>query len=266
MRLGPGSAPRWRRKAEAEAAHPDFPSLDVAALTIEEYEAAVVALLRDAGIEIPPLTLAWRDLRVSVPVAPSSSKETVVSGITAAVAGIRNGFANITHPHPPAEPAHVLDGVSGVLGPGSTCLVLGPSGAGSSLLLKRLARRDIGKGVEEEGDVFYNGRENLEFNPKHVINFVGQDDLHTPELTVRETLSFAGECRIPEWFPYADVMRRNNVVIISRALGIAGTLDTIVELGAARMQRRRAQTRHLRRDDHGHRERLSVVRQLVQGP
>lgn len=62
----------------------------------------------------------------------------------------------------------------------------------------------------------------------HVVNFIGQDNVHTPELTVRDTLRFAADCRVPDFFLYAEVMRRNNIKIMAKALGIPRVLDTIV--------------------------------------
>lgn len=225
----PGDS-RWVRKAKAEADHPDFPAIDAEQVSIQELHDATEALLASASIPIPQFNVTFRDLTVSVPVDSTNAQENVLSFATGIARSVRNGFANIKHPVAPLPPASVLDGVSGVLRPGNTCLVLGPAGAGSSLLLKRLGNRAMGKGVDVGGQVLYNGQESLGGSvlSAHVVNFVGQEDVHTPELTVRDTLQFAADCRVPDFFPYASVLRRNNILVVARALGISGVLDTIV--------------------------------------
>jgi ATP-binding cassette, subfamily G (WHITE), member 2, SNQ2 len=220
--------------------NPDFPMLDPKAISIEDYRAAVQKLLADASIPQPQFTLTWRDLSVSVPVAPPSGPENVFVAFSGCAAAIRNGCANVKHPFADADPGdlskggggrtHVLDSVNGRLEPGDTCLVLGPSGSGSSLLLRRLAGRHIGVGSEESGEVLYDGEKKLAgiVKPAHIVGFVGQDDMHTPELTVRDTLKFAADCKYPEYYPYVSVLRKNHINVMADILGITRVLDTIV--------------------------------------
>jgi ATP-binding cassette, subfamily G (WHITE), member 2, SNQ2 len=227
-------APRWERKARAESLNPAFPSLDVAAITLDEYRDAVSKLLRDASIPEAHFSLTWRDLSVTVPAqaeGPGTS-ENVFSAFSAAASAVINGCAKVAHPREEVGQgkARVLDGVSGRLDPGDTCLILGPSGAGSSLLLQSLAGRKAGTIVKTGGEVLYNGRENLgeSVNMAHVVSYVGQDDVHIRELTVRDTLQFAAECKYPAFYPYVDILRRNQIALISKILGIERVLDTIV--------------------------------------
>lgn len=110
------------------------------------------------------------------------------------------------------------------------CLVLGPSGSGSSLLLSRLAGRPIPSKVINEGEVLYNGKTRLHnvVEPSHFVQHVGQYDDHIPQITVRHTLEFAAQCKWPNWLPHVETIRRNDIAIISKILRIERTLDTIV--------------------------------------
>lgn len=225
------AAERLRRKEHAESQYPDFPSVSID--DHQGYDSAVKALLSAAGIARLKVDVSWDSLSCRVPRQPPSSRpENVFSAFSRIVAGVRNGWAMVAHPHARAGDGKetILDGVSGYLKAGETLLVLGPSGAGSSLLLARLGHRDLGSLVDCHGEVLYNGQERLGgvVNPAHIAPLIGQTDIHAPELTVRETLQFAAECKVPDWFPYAEVLRRNSVTQIARVLGIERVLDTIV--------------------------------------
>lgn len=231
---------RWQRKKEAEALNPDFPSLDPKSMSMDQYNKAVAKLIADASIPLPTFTLGWRDLTVTVPTAsPSQGQENVFAAFTGCASAVRNGCANVKLPHETGDPGdlpekekttRLLDSANGRLEPGETLLVLGPSGAGSSVLLRRLAARHIGVGAEETGEVLYGGQKKLAgiVKPAHVVGFVEQDDVHTPELTVRDTLTFAADCKYPEWYPYVDTLRKNDIMLIAEILGITRVLDTIV--------------------------------------
>jgi ATP-binding cassette, subfamily G (WHITE), member 2, SNQ2 len=240
------SAARWRRKADAEALNPAFPSIDVASVPLDEYRQAVSKLLHDASIPEVHFSLLWRDLSATVPTEASKLGpiQKAVAAAVAASTAVINGFANVTHPHSRdvddddvkdgasvrEKMARLLDGVSGRLDPGDTCLILGPSGAGSSLLLQTLAGRNVGTILKTGGEVLYNGRTKLagSVNMAHVVSYVGQEDVHIRELTVRDTLQFAAECKFPAFYPYVEVLRRNQITIIAKLLGIENVLDTIV--------------------------------------
>ena len=46
--------------------------------------------------------------------------------------------------------------------------------------------------LQTTGNVSYNGHLLSEFVPEKTSNYVSQNDLHIPEITVRETLDFSG--------------------------------------------------------------------------
>ena len=89
----------------------------------------------------------------------------------------------------------VLDGVSGVIKPGTLTLVIAPPGHGKSAFLKALCRAlPTGKrGLQ--GTVTYSGVSARDapgagVNLGSLVQYVSQLDDHIPYLTVRETLAF----------------------------------------------------------------------------
>eukprot|EP00891_Asterochloris_glomerata_P005171 jgi/Astpho2/5171/Aster-04755 len=86
----------------------------------------------------------------------------------------------------------ILDNLSGILHPGRFTLLLGPPGAGKSTLLNALAGRlQKHPTCRVKGNITYNGQGFDKFVAVHTAAYVDQNDLHQPELTVRETFNFA---------------------------------------------------------------------------
>ncbi|KAL6621235.1 hypothetical protein ACP70R_033667 [Stipagrostis hirtigluma subsp. patula] len=73
-------------------------------------------------------------------------------------------------------------------------LLLGSPGSGKTTLLKALAGK-LDSGLKVSGRVTYNGRGMEEFVRERTAAYVSQDDLHNPEMTVRETLAFSEKCQ-----------------------------------------------------------------------
>ncbi|CAN7118574.1 ABC transporter G family member 42 [Brassica rapa] len=85
----------------------------------------------------------------------------------------------------------ILNGVSGIIRPKRMTLLLGPPSCGKTSLLLALAGR-LDHSLKTTGNVSYNGHLLSEFVPEKTSNYVSQNDLHIPEITVRETLDFSG--------------------------------------------------------------------------
>ncbi|KFK23133.1 hypothetical protein AALP_AAs61551U000700 [Arabis alpina] len=86
---------------------------------------------------------------------------------------------------------HILNGVSGIIRPKRMTLLLGPPGCGKTTLLLALSGR-LDPSLKTRGEVSYNGHLLSEFVPEKTSSYVSQNDLHIPELSVRETLDFSG--------------------------------------------------------------------------
>ncbi|XP_057807442.1 pleiotropic drug resistance protein 3-like isoform X3 [Salvia miltiorrhiza] len=88
----------------------------------------------------------------------------------------------------------IIKDVSGVIEPGRMTLLLGPPGCGKTTLLKALTG-NLDKSLKVSGDISYNGYKLDEFVPQKTSAYISQDDLHIPEMTVRETLDFSAQCQ-----------------------------------------------------------------------
>ncbi|KAL3676898.1 hypothetical protein R1sor_026846 [Riccia sorocarpa] len=88
----------------------------------------------------------------------------------------------------------ILENVSGIIRPGRMTLLLGPPGSGKTTLLLALAGR-LEKGLKVDGRITYNGYNMDEFVPQKTAAYVSQHDLHSAEMTVRETLNFSARCQ-----------------------------------------------------------------------
>lgn len=240
-RPGAKTASYWRTKEEVEAEYgawheeprynPESDAFDAAA-----YETLVMEILDKAGLTQPEIGLAWRDLTVQVDVASGAPVETVGTQALGVWKGVYQSLVGLVRWQraarlPPEDRYHtILSKVSGYAHPGEMVLVLAPPGGGASTLLKMLALRHQGF-ASSSGQVLYNGEEipathAVAFN--HVLRVIGQQDEHFPQLTVRDTLSYAAEFKLPDFFPFAPVLRRHRVVLVARVLGISNTLDTPV--------------------------------------
>jgi ABC-type glutathione transport system ATPase component len=118
----------------------------------------------------------------------------------------------------------LLDGISGEARDGELLAVMGASGSGKSTLLDALAGRiprdSLRGGATLNGEPLHGRR------LRAISAYVMQDDLLYPMLTVRETLLFAAEFRLPRSLP-AD-RKRARVDALVDQLGLARAADTII--------------------------------------
>ncbi|KAG8045866.1 hypothetical protein GUJ93_ZPchr0008g13536 [Zizania palustris] len=183
--------------------------VDVAGLSPGDRTALVDRLLADSGdaehffrrirarfdavqIEFPKIEVRYEDLTVDAYVHVGSR----------ALPTIPNFICNMTE----AFLRHlriyrggrvklpILDNISGIIRPSRMTLLLGPPSSGKTTLLLALAGR-LGPGLKISGNITYNGHHLNEFVPQRTSAYVSQQDWHVSEMTVRETLEFAGRCQ-----------------------------------------------------------------------
>ena len=73
-------------------------------------------------------------------------------------------------------------------------LLLGPPSSGKTTLLLALAGK-LDKALKVRGLVTFNGHTHDEFVASKTAVYISQHDLHTGEMTVRETLNFSAQCQ-----------------------------------------------------------------------
>lgn len=139
----------------------------------------------------------------------------------------------------------LMDGVSFEVPGGSLVAVVGPSGAGKSTLLKALtgAQPATSGRVTYVGHDLYQNYEQLRTR----IGVVPQDDVVHRDLTVRQSLTYAAELRLPS--DYDKQARDREVTEVINDLGLAPHESTMVK-----------------RLSGGQRKRTSVAMELITQP
>jgi len=119
----------------------------------------------------------------------------------------------------PSKP--ILNNVSAQIPSGSLTAILGASGSGKTSLLNTMSQRMRGSRLKKLGDILYNG--NTELSSIRSA-YVMQNDVLLPTLTVRETLKYSAELRLPP--PVTPEERDAIVEEILLELGLKECADT----------------------------------------
>ncbi|KYQ91364.1 ABC transporter G family protein [Tieghemostelium lacteum] len=92
------------------------------------------------------------------------------------------------------EPMQILKNISGTVNPGELVSVMGPSGSGKTTLLDILANRKEAGHIT--GTLLINGQE-IDDDYKRLCSYIVQEDVLLPTMTVRETLRFYADLKLP---------------------------------------------------------------------
>ncbi|KAK4762338.1 hypothetical protein SAY86_008106 [Trapa natans] len=90
----------------------------------------------------------------------------------------------------------LLSNVSGVFSPGVLTALVGSSGAGKTTLMDVLAGRKTGGYIE--GDIRISGYPKQQHTFARISGYVEQNDIHSPQVTVQESLWFSSSLRLPK--------------------------------------------------------------------
>lgn len=149
----------------------------------------------------------------------------------------------------------ILRGMSGICRAGELTAILGPTGGGKSTLLDALA----GRKTLDSGEVLLNGRRPGE-DFKRLTGYCEQQDFLLGTLTVRETVRFSAELRLPPTFALQATPgeRRGEiearVAAVVKELGLEACADTMVG------------TQFVRGISGGEKKRTNLARELVTDP
>ncbi|KAG8486122.1 hypothetical protein CXB51_019472 [Gossypium anomalum] len=110
----------------------------------------------------------------------------------------------------------ILRDVSGIIRPCRMTLLLGPPSSGKTTLLLAVAGK-LDRDLEFSGRVTYNGNEMDDFVPQRTAAYIGQHDVHIPEMTVRETIAFSARCQGvgPRFEMLAELSKREKAANIT---------------------------------------------------
>ncbi|XP_027355162.1 ABC transporter G family member 15-like [Abrus precatorius] len=143
----------------------------------------------------------------------------------------------------------LLNGLNGFAEPNRIMAIMGPSGSGKSTLLDALAGR-LSRNVIMSGNVLLNGKKRrLDYG---VVAYVTQEDIMLGTLTVRETISYSANLRLPCTMTKEEV---NDIVE-----------GTIMEMGLQDCADRLIGNWHLRGISGGEKKRLSIAVEILTRP
>ncbi|KAJ4977881.1 hypothetical protein NE237_008661 [Protea cynaroides] len=96
----------------------------------------------------------------------------------------------------PEKKLQLLSKVSGVFSPGILTALVGSSGAGKTTLMDVLAGRKTGGYIE--GNIRISGYPKEQSTFARISGYVEQSDIHSPQVTVEESLLFSADLRLPK--------------------------------------------------------------------
>ena len=114
----------------------------------------------------------------------------------------------------------LLKGVSGSFRPGVLTALMGVSGAGKTTLMDVLAGRKTGGYIE--GDISISGYPKKQETFARVSGYCEQNDIHSPQVTVYESLLFSAWLRLPK-----DVDSNKRKVSSRKLLSFPPSVDII---------------------------------------
>lgn len=162
---------------------------------VDEDNERFLQRLRDrtdrVGIDIPKVEVRYEHLSVDGDAyVGSRALPTLLNATLNVIEGI---FEKVKIIPSKKKSIKILHDVSGIIKPSRMTLLLGPPGAGKTILLKALAGK-LDEDLRVNGRITYCGHEMSEFIPQRTCSYISQHDLHHGEMTVRETLNFSGRC------------------------------------------------------------------------
>lgn len=159
--------------------------------------------------DVDDVSVKIRDLQVSVDTSPSWLEPATYPELIKA--GLRSQPRMKT----------LLKSVAADFTPGSLSAIIGGSGSGKTTFLNTMAERVGSSRLHQEGVITFNGETGVH-NARHA--YVMQQDILLPSLTVRETLRYSADLRLPSSTKKED--RHRIVEEVIRELGLKECANT----------------------------------------
>lgn len=167
---------------------------------------------------VRPVDVNIKDLRVEIDTTPAlwqTPPKQIWKRLTASKSSPSDGQESTYKP--------ILENVSAHMPYGSLTAIIGSSGSGKTSLLNVMAGRMGSSRLNIAGSTKFNDDTNL----THICSsYVMQQDVLIPTLTVRETLQYAADLRLPP--PMTKAKRRGIAEQVIMELGLKDCADTQV--------------------------------------
>ncbi|KAI6780236.1 putative ABC transporter ATP-binding protein/permease-like protein [Emericellopsis cladophorae] len=159
--------------------------------------------------DVEPVSVTLRNLAVSVDTSPSYIEPSTWPQLISSKFNTTPCMKTLLH------------SVSADFKPGTLTAIIGGSGSGKTTMLNTMADRVQSARLQNDGTLLYNGTDSVE-SVRHA--YVMQQDILLPTLTVRETLRYSANLRLP---PSTSSEDRTLVVEeVLRELGLKECADT----------------------------------------
>ncbi|XP_027351091.1 ABC transporter G family member 15-like [Abrus precatorius] len=143
----------------------------------------------------------------------------------------------------------LLTGITGFAEPGRIMAVMGPSGCGKTTLLNSFTGR-LPTNVAVSGNILLNGKKRSLYSKD--VSYVAQEELFLGTLTVKETLAFSANMRLPSKMTKEEI---NKVVE-----------ETIMQMGLEDCADNKIGNWHSRGISNGEKKRLSIGLEILTQP
>ncbi|KAI2627787.1 P-loop containing nucleoside triphosphate hydrolase protein [Hypoxylon sp. NC1633] len=157
--------------------------------------------------DVEAVEVQIRNLSVTVDTSPSISDPATYPDL------FKERFGGKGHRGPTIKT--LLSSVDASMKPGTLTAILGGSGSGKTTLLNTIAERMFSSRLSQAGTTTFNGQEGVH-SIRHA--YVMQQDILLPTLTVRETLRYSANLRLPPSTTEEERMRIVEEVILELGL------------------------------------------------
>eukprot|EP00892_Ulva_mutabilis_P008760 jgi/Ulvmu1/6256/UM028_0114.1 len=146
----------------------------------------------------------------------------------------------VPNPHKGAkEDLQLLRGITATLQPGALCALMGGSGAGKTTAMDVIAaRKTVGR---TSGDILINGYPMEQGSWSRNLGYVEQMDIHSPQLTVYESLEVSARLRLPRDTSSTQIQNQiaNTLQMVDLVEAMGSMVGTGNGVGLSTEQRKR---------------------------